>query len=74
MFLKIDKESKFKKFFFFFFFFWGGGGEVGWGGVVGGGVNTMYKCFSSTLQGIQKCQIILKYMLKYRRNGPDKLN
>ena len=41
-----------------------------------GGVNTMYKCLTgtSTLQGIQMCQIILKYMLKYRRNGLDKLN
>ena len=36
MFLKIDKESKFKKFFFFFFFFWGGGGG-GWVGGGGGG-------------------------------------
>ena len=46
------------------------------GGGGGGGVNVMYKCFkcTSTLQGIQMCQIILKYMLKYRRNGPDKLN
>ena len=39
--------------------------------MAGGGVNIMG---TSTLQGIQMCQIILKYMLKYRRNGPDKLN
>ena len=29
---------------------------------------------TSTLQGIQMCQTILKYVLKYKRNGPDKLD
>ena len=44
--------------------------------MAGGGGNIMYKCKNgtSTLQGIQMCEIILKCMLKYRRNGPDKLN
>ena len=52
-------------------FFFGGGGGCG-----GAGVNIMYKVSNgtSTLQGLQMCQIILKYMLKYRRNGPDKLS
>ena len=42
----------------------------------GGGVNIMYKCFNgtSTLQGIQMCRTILKYVLKYKRNGPEKLH
>ena len=64
IFLQIAKESV------FFFGGWGGG-------VVGGqGEHKVYKCLNgtSTLQGIQMCQIILKYMLKHRRNGPDKLN
>ena len=34
----------------------------------------MFKKSTSNLQGIQMCEIILKCMLKYRRNGPDKLN
>ena len=29
---------------------------------------------TSTLQEIPMCQIILKYMLKYRKNRPDKLS
>ena len=47
-------------------FFFGGGG----GGGCGGGVSIMYKCLNgtSTLQGIQMCEIILKYMLKYRQS------
>ena len=50
----------------------GGGG----GGGGGGSEHKVYKCLNgtSTLQRIQMCQIILKYMLKHRRNGPDKLN
>ena len=66
IFLQIDKES---------IFFWGGGGVGGCGGG-GGSEHKVYKCLNgtSTLQGIQMCQIILKYMLKHRRNGPDKLN
>ena len=46
--------------------------------VVVGRVNIMYKCikwhFYSSKNIMSMCQIILKYMLKYRRNGPDKLN
>ena len=46
--------------------------------VVGGGVelNIMNKCFKGTsfLQGERLCQIILKYMHKYGKYGPDKLN
>ena len=63
IFLQIDKES---------IFFFGGGGL--WRG--GGSEHKVYKCLNgtSTLQGIQMCQIILKYMLKHRRNDPDKLN
>ena len=61
--LQFDKESKSKK-----NFFWEGRGG---GGVVAGGFE---QNDTSSLQGIQMCQIILKYMLKYRRNGPDKLN
>ena len=34
----------------------------------------MFYTGTSTLQGIQMCLIVLKYTLKYRRNGPDKLN
>ena len=67
IFLQIDKES-------FFFFLGGGGGGLWRGG--GGSEHKVYKCLNgtSTLQGIQMCQIILKYMLNHRRNGPDKLN
>ena len=44
---------------------WRGGGVIMFTNVSNG---------TSTLQGIQMCQIILKYMLEYRRNGPEKLN
>ena len=65
IFLQIDKES----------IFFLGGGEL-WRGGGGRSEHKMYKCLNSTstLQGIQMCQIILKYMLKHRRNSPDKLN
>ena len=73
--LQIDKESNSKKSFFFFFCFFLEGGGGGGGGCGWEGVNIMYKCFkgTSTLQRIQMCQIVLKYVLKYRRNSPDKL-
>ena len=62
--LQIDKESKSKKNHFFFL---GGGGGGGGRGGCGGG--KWIKCTNVsngmfTLQGIQMCQIILKYMLK----------
>ena len=53
-----------------------GGGGGGGGGELwrGGDICTNVSNGISTLQGIQMCQIILKYIFKYRRNGPDKLN
>ena len=52
-------------------------GGWGWRDCGGEGGVIMFTNVSngtSTLQGIQMCQIILKYMLEYRRNGPEKLN
>ena len=76
IFLQIDKESKSKK---IFFFYWGGGGGGGGGGRGRGGrVNIIYKCFKwhfySSRNTNEMYQINLKYMLKYRRNSPDRFN